>query len=70
VLIARCDSVVGEIAQSGCQVAAVFSHGGAIRTRTSIRARNVNPVGDLKYDLVNTEVVGLEGTPSGWFLKS
>jgi broad specificity phosphatase PhoE len=66
----RYDSAVTEVFDSGCRVAAVFSHGGAIRTWASIRGRNVNPAFDLNHDLANTEVVVLEGSPESWFLKS
>jgi broad specificity phosphatase PhoE len=68
--LARRDAVVDEIANSGCQVAAAFSHGGSIRTWTSIRARNVNPSVDLNYDLDNTAVITLEDSPGEWFLKT
>ena len=66
----RYDSAVTEIFDSGCRVAAVFSHGCAIRAWAAIRTRNVDPVLDLDHDLDNTEVTVLEGSPTNWFLKS
>jgi broad specificity phosphatase PhoE len=68
--IDRYDSVVREVVDSGYAVAAVFSHGCAIRTWVSIRARSSDPALAIKHDIENTEVVVLEGTPTGWFLKS
>jgi hypothetical protein len=44
-----------EVFDSGCRLAAVFSHGCAIRTRVSIRARNVDAALDLDHDLQNIE---------------
>jgi probable phosphoglycerate mutase len=53
------------------EVAAVFSHGAAIRVWTAGRARNVPPTFAGENELDNTGVVELTGSPEeGWTLLS
>jgi len=67
---ARFDADI-EIAASGAETAAVFSHGAAIRVWTAARARNVPPMFAGRNDLGNTGVVELTGSPQdGWTLVS
>jgi broad specificity phosphatase PhoE len=64
----RCDAVLSDIFETGCRVAAVISHGAAIRTWASSRARNAGRA-DLSHDLDNTEVVVVNGSPGDWMLN-
>jgi broad specificity phosphatase PhoE len=67
---ARFDADI-EIAASGAETAAVFSHGAAIRVWTAARAHNVPPMFAGTNDLDNTGVVELAGSPQeGWTLVS
>jgi probable phosphoglycerate mutase len=53
------------------EVAAVFSHGAAIRVWTAARAHNVPPTFASENELDNTGVVELTGSPEeGWTLLS
>ena len=53
------------------EVAAVFSHGAAIRVWTAARAQNVPPTFASENELDNTGVVELTGSPEdGWTLLS
>jgi len=63
---ARYDAAVGRVAAAGAEVAAVFSHGAAIRTWVAARA--TNPPTEY-VGLPNTAAVILEGDPArGWTL--
>ena len=64
--LARYDYAVQRILATRCRVAAVFSHGGAIRTWTLIRARDAAGVLDVNRDVRNTETIILTCTDSGW----
>ncbi|TFB49222.1 histidine phosphatase family protein [Cryobacterium tagatosivorans] len=67
---ARFDADI-ELAASGAETAAVFSHGAAIRVWTAARARNVPPMFAGTNDLINAGVVELTGSPdAGWTLVS
>lgn len=65
----RYDDAVRQVEASGARVAAVFSHGAAIRIWAATTARNVpNDLGADRH-LENTGVVELEGsTAEGWRL--
>lgn len=66
---ARFDDAIAQVAASGAQVAAVFSHGAAIRIWAGTSARNVPTDFAARRPLENTGVVELEGTPEdGWML--
>ena len=65
----RFDAEIAGIAASGARVAAVFSHGAAIRVWVASRAKNITPVFAAENALDNTGVVALEGSPGGgWTL--
>ncbi|MBB5634103.1 putative phosphoglycerate mutase [Cryobacterium mesophilum] len=65
----RFDADVATIASAGVDVAAVFSHGAAIRVWAANRARNVLPAFGAENNLDNTGVVTLEGSVAeGWTL--
>jgi probable phosphoglycerate mutase len=67
---ARFDADI-EIAASGADTAAVFSHGASIRVWTAARAHNLPPMFAATNDLDNTGVVELTGSPQdGWTLVS
>lgn len=65
----RYDDAVRQVEESGARVAAVFSHGAAIRIWAAATAQNVpNDLGADRH-LENTGVVELEGsTAEGWRL--
>jgi probable phosphoglycerate mutase len=66
---ARYDDAIARVAASGAEVAAVFSHGAAIRIWAGTSARNVPTDFATRRPLENTGVVELEGTPEdGWML--
>jgi broad specificity phosphatase PhoE len=67
--LARYDAAIGQIAEKGHSAAVAFSHGGSIRTWAAIRAVNVDPQVDLRYDLDNVAMLALEGSPGSWFLE-
>ncbi len=59
------------VAAANSAVAAVFSHGAAIRVWTAARAQNVSPSFAGAHELDNTGVVELTGSPEeGWTLLS
>lgn len=65
----RFDADIANIAASGAQSAAVFSHGAAIRVWVASRASNITPAFAGENALDNTGVVVLDGSPStGWTL--
>jgi probable phosphoglycerate mutase len=65
----RFDEDIAGIARSGAKVAAVVSHGAAIRVWVSSRARNIAPSFGAENPLDNTGVVVLDGDPAtGWTL--
>lgn len=67
----RFDEDIATIAGSGAQVAAVVSHGAAIRVWASSRARNIAPSFGAQNPLDNTGVVVLDGGPAeGWTLTT
>ena len=66
--LARYDFALQRIRAARCRAAAVFSHGGAIRTWTLIRARDAAGVVDVNRDVRNTEAIILTCTDSGWQL--
>lgn len=68
--LARFDAVVAEVAASGAQTAALFSHGTIIRTWST--ARSDFPVERAaRSRLANTDAVVLDGTPEdGWRVLS
>jgi probable phosphoglycerate mutase len=67
----RFDDDIASIAGSGAQVAAVVSHGAAIRVWVSSRARNIAPSFGAENPLDNTGVVVLDGGPAeGWILTT
>lgn len=67
----RFDEDIESIARSGARVAAVVSHGAAIRVWVSSRARNIAPSFGAENPLDNTGVVVLDGGPAeGWTLTT
>jgi probable phosphoglycerate mutase len=63
----RFDEDIEAIARSGAEVAAVVSHGAAIRVWVSSRARNIGPSFGAENALDNTGVVVLDGGQTeGW----
>lgn len=67
----RFDADVAAIAGSGAQVAAVVSHGAAIRVWVSSRARNIASSFGAENPLDNTGVVVLDGSSAeGWTLTT
>ncbi|MCU1509876.1 MAG: histidine phosphatase family protein [Glaciihabitans sp.] len=67
----RYDNAVAEIAATGVETAAVFSHGAAIRVWVAARSQNVSPMFAAEHELDNTGVIVLEGSPdAGWTLIS
>ncbi|MBB5164023.1 histidine phosphatase family protein [Mycobacterium sp. AZCC_0083] len=64
--LGRFDAALARIRSSGCRTAAVFSHGGAIRTWTLIRARNADAAVDVNCDIENTEAIHVMWTGSVW----
>ncbi len=65
----RFDADIEAITNSGVDVAAVFSHGAAIRVWVSSRAQNIEPSFGAVNELANAGVVALEGSPrEGWTL--
>lgn len=67
----RFDDDVEAIAGSGAEVAAVVSHGAAIRVWVSSRARNIASSFGAENPLDNTGVVVLDGSPTeGWTLTT
>lgn len=65
----RFDAEIAGIAASGAGVAAVVSHGAAIRVWVASRARNITPAFAAENALDNTGVVVLTGSPGdGWTL--
>ena len=68
---ARFDADVRAIAESGSRVAAIVSHGAAIRVWVAGRARNIAPDFMRDHDLPNTGVAILEGDhDTGWVLQT
>ena len=64
---ARFDRSVREVAAAGHGIAAIVSHGAAIRTWAGMRTRNLDGQFILEHPLANTGVVVLEGSPeTGW----
>jgi probable phosphoglycerate mutase len=64
---ARFDGAVDEVCAGGLDVAAVVSHGAAIRGWAGRRASNVDAAFVRAHQLANTGVVVLEGAPGeGW----
>jgi broad specificity phosphatase PhoE len=65
----RYDDAVAQIAATGADVVAAFSHGAAIRIWASVAAQNVPNEFGGRRPLENTGIVELEGSPeSGWRL--
>lgn len=65
----RFDADIAAISATGGDVAAVVSHGAAIRVWVSARAGNIVPAFGATNDLHNTEVVVLDGSMrDGWTL--
>jgi probable phosphoglycerate mutase len=68
---ARFDADVAAIAAEGWQVAAIVSHGAALRAWVGGRGINIDPHFAVEHDLDNTGVVIMEGSPAeGWTLIS
>jgi len=66
---ARFDGAVDEVVAGGHDVAAVVSHGAAIRGWAGRRASNVDAAFVRAHQLANTGVVVLEGAPAdGWVI--
>jgi broad specificity phosphatase PhoE len=66
---ARYDDAIAQVVASGAEVAAVFSHGAAIRIWAGTTAQNVPTDFATRRPLENTGVVELEGNPEdGWTL--
>lgn len=65
-VLARFDEVVREIAETGVQSAALFSHGAIIRAWSAARCRNVSTPFAMARGLTNTGVVVVDGTPGSW----
>ncbi len=67
----RFDDDIARIAHSGARVAAVVSHGAAIRVWASSRATNIPSSFGAENALDNTGVVVLDGSPAGgWTLDT
>jgi len=65
----RFDAAVHHIATAGHEVAALVSHGAALRTWTGQRVNGMTPRDAATRALGNTAVVVLEGSPAdGWTL--
>ncbi len=60
---ARYDEAIMRIASAGHRMAALVSHGAAMRVWLQMRTANVSDAGTRR--LANTEVVVLEGSPEG-----
>lgn len=70
-LFTRMDTSLRQVAESGVEVAAVVSHGAAIRTWTTVRAGNLGAAFAANNPLGNTGVVEVQGDPvSGWVALS
>lgn len=68
---ARFDADVAAIAATGSQVAAIVSHGAAIRAWVGGRGRNIDPHFAVEHELHNTGVAIMDGNPDdGWTLVS
>ncbi|WP_026181307.1 histidine phosphatase family protein [Demetria terragena] len=67
---ARYDSSVQQVFDAGHQVAAIVSHGAAIRTWTTLRSSNLGPRFALNNPLANTGVVVVDGEPGAWVARS
>lgn len=65
-VLARFDDVVREIAETGAQTAAVFSHGAMIRAWSAARCRNISAPFAMARGLTNTGVVVIDGAPGSW----
>jgi len=66
-VMARFDAVIGEIAATGVDVAAVVAHGAVNRTWASLRADNLDDGFGAAHPLRNTGIVILDGDPrTGW----
>lgn len=61
----RYDDAVAQIAATGVQVAAAFSHGAAIRAWAGTTATNVDETFSTGQVLENTGIVELDGSPKG-----
>ncbi|BDZ59697.1 isomerase [Barrientosiimonas endolithica] len=69
--VARMDDSLRQVAAGGADVAAVVSHGAAIRVWTTLRAGNLGARFAEHNPLGNTGVVVVEGDPdSGWIATS
>ncbi len=66
----RFDAAVSEILDSGVQVAALVSHGAALRVWIPFVAGNVPVGGARHWRLDNTDYAILEGDRDGWTLLS
>ncbi|MGN8051206.1 histidine phosphatase family protein [Curtobacterium sp. 22159] len=65
----RYDDAVRQILATGCDVAAAFSHGAAIRTWASVVAQNTPDAFGTTRHLENTGIVEMEGSfEDGWRL--
>lgn len=65
--LARFDAAIEQVLAAGHQVAAVVSHGAAIRVWTALRASVAEGV-DPRADFNNTSCLTLESNGSGWDL--
>ncbi len=66
---ARFDDAIGSIAEAGHEVAALVSHGAALRAWTGRRVRDLTPYDTAVRVLGNTGIITLEGDPDdGWRL--
>ncbi|MEU8765229.1 histidine phosphatase family protein [Streptomyces sp. NPDC048659] len=69
--LGRFDAVVAEAAACGAEVAALVTHGTAVRIWSAARAANVCLGFVLENEVPNTGVVVVEGTPvTGWRVLS
>jgi len=64
--LARFDEVVAEVAASGAQTAALFTHGAMIRVWSAARAQNLDAAFSTENSVSNTGAVILEGTEGNW----
>lgn len=68
---ARFDADVAAVAAEGGSVAAIVSHGAAIRAWVGGRAQNIDPHFAVEHHLDNTGIAVMEGDPvAGWSLLS
>ncbi|WP_404287795.1 histidine phosphatase family protein [Glutamicibacter arilaitensis] len=64
--LARFDEVVEEVAASGVQTAAIFTHGAIIRVWAAARCENLDAAYSAENSVSNTGAVIVEGSPGNW----